>query len=114
MPPPEENRNDELPIISGTKEKAKLDQEQGSPDASYLRLLKDEFRTPGLSLLKRYLVSKNGNKKTEENCINEFAQNHPREFRIIFGIDYILQKIYLLVVLFVVGRGLGIIDFFIS
>lgn len=78
----------------------------------FISLLKKEFFTPFLSLLTVYLLASNGNKKTSENCMGEFRKRHKKWLAGFLALDMVFKILYLLVVLFVVVRGLGIIEFF--
>lgn len=108
---PEPNEFQKPPVDQGSKTPANLNSPQSDlPDDGYLKLLNNALWTPGLSLLTRYLASKNGSRKTAENCVTEFAKRHPRWFKCIFAFDLFWRLVYLLIVLIVALRGLGILD----
>ncbi|NJK70869.1 MAG: hypothetical protein HC932_01190 [Thermales bacterium] len=103
----------EVGIKKDSKKEANLNTPNGIENG-YLRLLKDTLFSPGLSLLTEYLLSKNGNKKTTQNCIADFASSHKVWFRVIFIFDVLCRSLYISIVLFIALRGLGIIDFLIN
>lgn len=88
------------------------EEKNGSNDM--LHLLENAFFTPMLSLLKVYLMSSNGTKKTTENCILEFRGRHSKVFKFFFSMDFLFRMIYMSVVLLVVIRGLAIDDYLIK
>lgn len=93
-----------------TKTSANIDNGNGAVngDANYLRLLEQVLLMPALSLIKMYLVQTNGTGKTIENCLLDFRRKHSQAFRLAFGIDSCFRFFYVLVVIIVTIRGLGI------
>ena len=67
---------------------------------------------PFLTLLTEYLMAANGSRKSRENVILDFRIQHPRLFSITFLLDFVLRLVYLAILLFLVLRGLGIIEQF--
>ena len=82
------------------------DIQQREPDL--LKLLESVFLAPTLSLVQIYLYHSNGNKKTLENCTQDFRANHPRAWKAIFLLDFLFRLVYMFIVLLVVFRGLAI------
>lgn len=80
-------------------------------DLGTLHNLKQEFSSPVLSLLGHYLESTNGRQKKSKTCMLEFRANHKRCFMIFFGIDFLFRFVYLSILLLVIIRALGLIDF---
>lgn len=66
---------------------------------------------PTLSLIKYYLQSKNGNKKTTANLLQEFSEMHSDAFLTSFVIDWIFRFIGIVLVIIVFGRGIGLFTF---
>lgn len=66
---------------------------------------------PTLSLIKHYLQSKNGNKKTIANLLQEFSDMHSEAFLTSFIIDWIFRFVGIVLVVIVFGRGIGLFNF---
>lgn len=66
---------------------------------------------PTLSLIKYYLHSKNGNKKTIANLLQEFSEMHEAAFLTSFIIDWVFRFIGILLVIIVFSRGIGLFNF---
>jgi uncharacterized membrane protein YesL len=66
---------------------------------------------PTLSLIKYYLNSKNGNKKTTANLLQEFSDMHEEAFLTSFIIDWVFRFVGIILVIIVFGRGIGLFNF---
>lgn len=66
---------------------------------------------PTLSLIKYYLYSKNGNKKTIANLLQEFSEQHSESFLTSFIVDWIFRVVGIVLVIIVFGRGIGLFKF---
>lgn len=66
---------------------------------------------PTLSLIKYYLHSKNGNKKTTANLLQEFSETHEEAFIVSFIIDWIFRFVGIVLVVIVFCRGIGLLSF---
>lgn len=112
MPPTEDNPlTSRLGLTEApTKTSANFDNGNGGAgsDTNYLRLLEVVLLMPVLSLVKMYLANTNGTGKTIENCLLDFRRKHPRPFFIAFSIDFFFRVFYVLIVIIVTIRGLGI------
>jgi hypothetical protein len=91
-----------------TETSVNIETSNGNSNNDYLKLLEITLLTPILSLIKMYLVQTNGSKKTTENCMLEFKNNHKNLFFFAFTIDLMFRLIYLSIVILVAVRGLGI------
>lgn len=90
--------------------------QQDKPDVSqqdFLSLIKNEFvlAKPVLTLVQEYLWASNGTHKTKENCVADFRKNHPKLWKLVFLADLTLKVVYFSLVLLVVIRGLGLVEF---
>lgn len=80
----------------------------GSGEKDYLKMLELALLMPVLSLVKMYLTQSNGTKKTIENCMLEFRSKHPNVFLCIFLMDLVFRTTYLMILISVAVRGLGL------
>lgn len=97
-----------------TKTSANFDTSNGAAngEASYLKVLELALLLPVLSLVKMYLIQANGTGKTSENCLLDFRKKHARAFFFAFCIDFFFRIFYVLVVIIVTVRGLGLDQYF--
>lgn len=79
--------------------------QQGGMSILYAHLL-----TPYLRLLELYLTARNGTKRTLENQMHEFSKTHPYVFKTIALMDFAWLTVYLVILVVVVLRGLGILN----
>lgn len=94
----------------GNTPEADLSAEERSEISSnpWVEFLRQEFKTPFLSLIKRYLDSTNGKRqKTSESCLADFRAKYPKRFKLIFCLDALVHMVFLIFVLIFVVRGLG-------
>lgn len=97
------------------KTSANIDNYNGTNgEKDYLKLLEITLLMPALSLIKMYLMQANGTRKTTENCIMEFREDHPHLFAGAFVIDFFFRFFYIAIVIIVTIRGLGIDQYFIN
>jgi hypothetical protein len=82
-----------------------------STESGMLKTLEWAFLTPMLSLLRIYVASSNGTKRTIENCVLEFRIHHTKTFKLFYCVDFFFRLVYMAVVLVVVVRGLGIDEY---
>lgn len=92
------------PIVTNTDE-------QNGSEGGLIKLLEGAFFAPMLSLVQIYLYRSNGNRKTLENCTQDFRYKHSGVWKILFVVDLGFRIIYLAVVLLVVARGLAIDEY---
>lgn len=75
-----------------------------------IRLL-SVLNAPTLSLIRYYLQSKNGSKKTLPNLVQEFSEEHSEAFLTAFIIDWVFRVFSIVLVVIVFARGIGLLKF---
>lgn len=93
------------------KTSANISEETPRVNNDFLKMLEFAFFTPMISLLKVYLMASNGNRKTIENCVLDFRAKHGRVFKSMYTVDFGFRLVYLFVLLIVVLRGLGVVEY---
>jgi len=83
----------------------------GHPQNDELNRVIGALYAPTLSLIKYYLHSKNGTKKTLANLVQEFSETHADAFLTSFVIDWIFRLVGIIIVVIVFGRGIGLFKF---
>lgn len=104
--------NANIDIDPSSKQESNINQRpEEIATSTSLNDLRQALYLPALSLLSIYLEKRNGSRKTIENCISDFAKRHSRTFRFIFLFDFVCRVSWIIVILLVVLRGIGVIDY---
>lgn len=76
-----------------------------------LTLARLELTAPFHGLLVHYLTNSNVSKRTTANCLHIFKSEHKTAYKVVFVADALLKSIYLAIFIFVITRGLGLLDY---
>lgn len=103
----------ETPLIVETNKDTDVSTTNKQEEAGdFLKLLKHEFfYAPFLSLLELYLIKGNGKNRKIETCVDQYKSDYPITYHIIKFFDFFLRGLFLFIILIVVIRGLGLIDY---
>lgn len=83
----------------------------GSGESDLLGLMRITFMNPMASLLTYYINISKGKRKSIEQGLLEFRENHQNWFKFVCIVDGIFRFIYILVVFLIVVRGLALHEF---
>lgn len=101
--------------IKQRKTDVATEQDINGKDNGFINILKEEFvQAPFLSVAETYVKKLNSKTRSIGNCMSEFKNENKLVFVLLFVFDVVIKAIYLLVILFFVLRGLGLIDYFFS